>query len=77
MKGFSNYLHRRGLFVAPICWNKGKDNLVPGAFPLSVLGGGGGGGVEERLPRTDSYFRISDTSIHKTMSQPREDDGAK
>ena len=50
MKGFSNYLHRRGLFVAPICWNKGKDNLVPGAFPLSVLGGGGGGGGGEVAP---------------------------
>ena len=71
MKGHSNYLHRRGLFSASqmLKQEERQPYLVPGAFPLlSVLVGGG-----EVAP----YFRISDSSIHNTMSQPREDDRAK
>ena len=39
----------RASLAPPKCWNKGKDDLVPGAFPLSVLVGGRRGCPEPTL----------------------------
>ena len=68
MKGYSNYLHRRDLFDASQMLKQKKRQTGSWRFSLICFSMG-----EEKLPRTDSYFRISDYSIHNTMTQPRED----
>lgn len=74
MKGFSNYLHRirRELFDASQMLKQKEKQPGSGRFSLICFSRG-----EEGFPRTDSYFQISDSSIHNTMTQPREDDRGK
>ena len=72
MKGYSKYVHRRDLFDASQMLKQKEKQ--PGSWRISLICFSRG---EEKLPRTDSYFQISDSSIHNTMSQPREDDRAK